>query len=105
MPRLDAVASRGKHFPGVYGALLAAEMDRNERDDRRRAAWPDSRCFRRSRLLAERLEAGEPVVVGRARVESALFDRSGVRERLPFHREVRSVEVSPDDVIGVSLCV
>jgi hypothetical protein len=56
-------------------------------------------CYRRGRLLAERLEAGEPVVLDCATVELALWlrGRAPERVRLPFERGARRVRVSPDD--------
>jgi hypothetical protein len=101
MPRVESSAEAGLRVRGVYEALLALERERNERSDRRVARMMAERghCFHRSKLLAERLEAGESVRVDRATVESALWERDRPPRpvRLPFDREVRSVNVSPDD--------
>jgi len=99
MPRLIGQEA-GLHVPGVYQALLDLERERNERDDRRRAR-PDAFPGRRSRALSERLEAGEVVTVGRATVESALWERDRPPRpvRLPFDRAVRFVAIRADDRI------
>lgn len=100
MPRLMG-HEVGLHVQGVYQALLALERERNESDDRRiaRTMAEHGHCFRRSRLLAERLQAGEAVTVDRARVESALWERDRPPRpvRLPFDPAVRLVQVSSDD--------
>lgn len=58
-------------------------------------------CFHRPTLIAERMEAGEPVLVGRATVELALWerDRPTGRVRLPLACGVRRIEVRRDDRI------
>lgn len=103
MPRLIGQEA-GLHVPGVYQALLALERERNERDDRRvaRTMAEHGHFFRRCRLFAERLEAGEAVTVARSTVESALWERDRPPRpvRLPFDREVRLVRVTPDDRIA-----
>lgn len=108
MPRVASGDSAGLHFPGVYAGLLDRERERNERDDRRAAQMMAEHgfCYRRGRLLAERLEAGEPIVVRCAQVGLALWDRDRERDpqagrpRLPFEREVRFVRVSSDDRVA-----
>lgn len=102
----------GLHMPGVYAALLASERAKYERrgepaefDGRQhRVTWKDrddhdQGFFLWPRHLLDRLEAGDPVQVDRARVELALWERDRPPRpvRLPFDREVRSVRVSPED--------
>jgi hypothetical protein len=103
MPRVESSAEAGLRIRGVYAALLALESDRFERSERTAARMKvegDGTFFRRNTgWLVERLEAGEVVTVGRAAAELALCERSGARERLPFHRDVRRIEVSPNDRI------
>ncbi len=105
MPRVDLGAAAGLRVPGVYDALFQLERRRNERDDRcaARMMAAEGFCYRRGRLLAERLEAGESVLVDCAQVELALWDRDrdgpAGRVRLPFGRAVRFARVNLDDTI------
>ena len=107
MPRLDSAASgAGIHVPGAYVALLDYERERNERSDRIAAEMmaADGCCFHRDRGLADLLEAGQPVMVSRGSVESALWllDRPPRRVRLPLDRAVRFVQVSRDDRVRLA---
>jgi hypothetical protein len=104
MPRVNSGTEAGLHFPGAYEALLDLERDRNERSDRTAARMMAEHgyFFRRNNgLLAERLAAGEPVVVRCAQLTLALWERDRLegRVRLPFERGVKFVRVSPDDRI------
>jgi hypothetical protein len=107
MPRIASDAAAGLLFPGAYEALLDLERERNDRDDERAARTMGTEGFRyrRGRRLAERLEAGEWVVVDRAQLGLALTERDRKREssaprpQLPFGRGVRRVRVSPDDLV------
>jgi hypothetical protein len=99
IPRVEeSSAPSGVLIRGVYQALLDRERGLNERDDQR-----DRRGFRRDRRLAELFEAGESVVCRRSCVESAVWecDRDQPRRwvRLSFDRNVRFVQVTPDDRI------
>lgn len=101
MPRAISGAG-GLKVVGVYAALLDLERERSERDDRRSARMiaAEGFCYRRGRLLAQRLAAGESVVLDCATVELALWYRNRQRARLPFGREARRrVQVSADDRI------
>jgi hypothetical protein len=64
---------------------------------------PDDTRARRNKDAGPLLQRGEPVTVGRAAVELALWqrDRDGHagRVRLPVARGVKRVRVSPDDRI------
>ena len=104
MPRAESSAEAGLRIRGVYAALLALERDRFERSERtaaRMRAEHGTFCRRNTGGLLERLDAGDPVLVDRARVELALWerDRPPRRVRLPFDPEVRSVQVSSDNRI------
>jgi hypothetical protein len=104
MPRVESSADAGLRIRGAYAALLPLERDRFERSERtaaRMKAEYGTFSRRNTGGLLERLEAGEPVLVDRSRVELALWERDRPPRpvRLPFDREVRSVRVAADDRI------
>ena len=105
MPRVESSADEaGLRIRGVYAALLALERDRYERSERtaaRMKAEYGTFCRRNTGLLVERLEAGEAVTIGRATVESALWERDRPPRpvRLPFDRAVRFTQVRADDTV------
>ncbi len=105
MPRLDSGGSAGGiHISGVYRALAQREREQNAWYTRLAADMlaRDGECSLPDTRLEELLEAGRPVIVQRARVESVLWlrDRPPRPPRLPFDRAVRFVRVSPNDRIG-----
>lgn len=105
MPRFDdSLVDVGLYVPGVYAALLDRERERNARSDQL-AAYMQARdgChFRRGRGLADRLDAGESVVLRRVSVEQAFWhrDRPAGRVKLPLDRDVRHVEITADDRVA-----
>ena len=108
MPRVDdGPVAGGWRVPGVYRALLEWERGSDARhggDPREILSPPGvvSRpVFRRSRLLLDALEAGEPVTVPGWRLGG-----HGA-PRVPIPRELRCwpnrFVVSPDDVVRPSV--
>jgi hypothetical protein len=105
-------------MPGVYEALLAHERTTYERHGGERLVIDGVEVGKKvpagvdehgkegfflypARHFLNRLEAADTVRVSRSRVELALWERDRPPRpvRLPFDREVRSVEVTPDDRI------
>jgi hypothetical protein len=101
VPRFESGdAAGGLVVEGIYRGLLERERVKcAERDPRRALAKPDddseAGLFLRPRALLIALEAGQDVIVGRRTAELAL----DFRFRLPWDRAVKSVRVSPDDVV------
>jgi hypothetical protein len=60
---------------------------------------PGTGRFWRPRDLLDALEAGEAVLVGRPAAELQMHYLLGGRQKLPWDRSVKSVRVSPDDVV------
>lgn len=100
MPRFEARGG-GIQIPGLYRALLEKERQRCAEPDPRRIWSGDpgepAAVFHRSRRLLDALEAGKPVVMVRWMVGSHVSVPPVV---LPWDRSVKSVLVSPDDVVS-----
>jgi hypothetical protein len=100
VPRFESgSADGGLVVQGIYRGLLERERAKcAERDPRRALAEPDdpnAGLFLRPRSFLDALEAGKDVIVGRRSAEIAI----DFRFRLPWDRLVRSVRMSPDDVV------
>lgn len=100
MPRFEVgEGDGGLVVEGIYRGMLERERVRCGQPDPRRTVAdpqnPDSGFYRHPRRLLDALEAGHAVVVSRRTAEMG----RDFRFRLPWERAVRSVRVSPDDVV------
>ena len=110
MPRFsadDGDGHLGLRISGLYAQLLERERDKCGYPDPRKTLAdptnPDAGFSCRPRNLLEALEAGKPVLVQRSTVRSAYWYMKKVtRDPLPWHRSVRTVQVSPSDVVTPS---
>jgi broad specificity phosphatase PhoE len=111
VPRFSAEAvGPGLRIPGLYEQLLERERDKHDGPSTVDPRWARQRpgeeapaVYRRPDRLLRALEAGETVLVQRssARLAYRYLSRER-RDPFPWHRSVRTVQVTPEDVVTPS---
>ena len=100
MPRFEIWLGRWRLVvEGIYRGMLEREREKCAEVIPRRVDDPGTGCFVRPRVLLTALEAAGHVVVRRPAVELQMHFLSGGRQKLPWDRSVKSVGVSPDDIV------
>lgn len=103
MRRVSRAASGGVTVEGLYRQLVEREREAHTGPAAVDAGEDAPAVYRRPETLLRALEAGRPVLVQRSSVRLAYWYLTGERQDpFPWHRSVRVVQVTPDDVVTSS---